>query len=57
MWREPGIQEEYLQELTNPGHHCTDRGTQDHQESTSSGQDKGTETGNAKGIQRTTEGS
>ena len=57
MWREPRIQEKYLQELAKQGHHCKDRGTQDHQEPTSSGQDKGTDTGSPKGIQRTTEGS
>jgi len=45
-----------LQELAKPRHHCKDRGTQDHQEPTSSGHDKGTETGSPEGIQRTTEG-
>ena len=57
MWREPRFQENDLQELAKPGRHWQDRGTQDHQEPTSSGQDKGTETGRPKGIQRTTEGS
>ena len=56
MWREPKIQEKDLQELAKPGHHCKD-GMQDHQEPTSSSQDKGTETGSPEGIQRTTEGS
>ena len=51
-----GFRKRDLQELVKSRHHCKDRGTQDHQEPTSSSQDKGTETGSPEGMQRTTEG-
>ena len=54
MRGETMIQEKHLQELAKPGHHSKDRETQDHQEPTSSSQDKDTETGSPKGIQRAT---